>query len=887
MKRQVLGVLAVAGVLLAGCEPEPDVVVEPGGDVPTPAAAVARVRELRAKGVVPANRTATVRISRGRYPVSEPLTLTPADSGIRFVGDGWQSTVVDGGREIGPFAVNEKGVWVADVPKGFVFEQLWVGDRRAIRARTPNEGQFAYMKDEVHERPVNSFVAFPKDLAVIAKLTPEERAKTMVVYWQSWDMGYAAITGVDVATGRIDTSRSRGRPFFFWDKTCPRYILENYSGALDAPGEWFLDETASKVHYVPRDGEKPGVTKVFAPKLETVLAIAGDAEKGEYVKNVTFEGIGFEFSKLVLGPQGIDNRQAAANVDSAAVMVAGGDGIVFRDCRIAHTGAHGLWIRGGSTRCRVEHSLVEDLGAGGVYFGDQRRELKKTERNSSHLTITDSIVRHGGRILNGAIGVWLGHVNDCNVLHNEICDFYYTGVSLGWTWGYAETTTRRNHIDFNHIHHLGQGVLSDMGGVYSLGNQEGSTVCNNWIHDVNGYRDTGSPAWGLYTDEGSANILLASNLIERCRSGAIHQHYGKENLYANNIFATFDEFGVWRSKQEDHVTIRVMNNVFWWENPKAGTFDCHSTGGPKDLPADGNVYWCTAGEPKGDAYNHASWEKWRKDGKDASGAIADPLFVDPAHGDWRLKPDSSALKHGFKPFDWKRAGVLKADARWAARAAEETWDAFKDATKAPPYCREQASFDCERFAPGPLRNAMGSLAPFRDTQGRQGTLEFVGKDVGGGKRSLKFVELPNLPQSFAPMVALPCRVMDGVAKFVFSVKCEAGSRVQVETRDYDTKKPYLTATRLVFADGKAQVRGKTFAECPLGVWTDVEVVLPLSGPKKGTWTCTVTPRGGQPQVKEFAKLESGEFKNLNWIGFISFGKENSVWYLDDFRLTKE
>jgi hypothetical protein len=36
---------------------------------------------------------------------------------------------------------------------------------------------------------------------------------------------------------------------------------------------------------------------------------------------------------------------------------------------------------------------------------------------------------------------------------------------------------------------------------------------------------------------------------------------------------------------------------------------------------------------------------------------ADPLFVDPENGDFRLKPNSPALRMGFVPFDLRKVGL--------------------------------------------------------------------------------------------------------------------------------------------------------------------------------------------------------------------------------------
>ena len=89
------------------------------------------------------------------------------------------------------------------------------------------------------------------------------------------------------------------------------------------------------------------------------------------------------------------------------------------------------------------------------------------------------------------------------------------------------------HTKFNHIHHIGQGYLSDMGCVYTLGHQPGSRVENNFCSDVQSYNYGG---WGYYTDEGSREIFV-NNVAAHTKCAGHHQHYGTDNT-CSTIFTT-------------------------------------------------------------------------------------------------------------------------------------------------------------------------------------------------------------------------------------------------------------------------------------------------------------------------------------------------------------
>ena len=49
--------------------------------------------------------------------------------------------------------------------------------------------------------------------------------------------------------------------------------------------------------------------------------------------------------------------------------------------------------------------------------------------------------------------------------------------------------------------------------------------------------------------------------------------------------------------------------------------------------------------------------KWRELGYEAHSQVADPLFADATHDDYRLKPESPALKVGFKPIPVEKIGL--------------------------------------------------------------------------------------------------------------------------------------------------------------------------------------------------------------------------------------
>lgn len=836
------------------------------GPLATLQAARDAIRRSRGAGNAPM----MVLVRGGRHELSQALTFGPEDSNVTYAAYPGEKPVISGGRLITGWTRGEGALWTAKVEGRF--NQLFADGRRQPRARHPNEG---YLRTagpieplgdrEKARRDASKKIGFRYRPGDIRRWSNLEEVN--VVVYHAWTASVHWIASLDEENHVVRFTSPSGWPMGWWESQ-QRYHLENLREALDAPGEWYLDPKTGILTWWPPQGIDPNKVQVVAPRLRQLVVFGGEPAAGKFVENVNLKGLSFQNAEWMIKDRGLADGQSAISFTVGAIHAIGARNCTIEDCEIAHVGEYAIWLGQGCADNAVRRCHIHDLGAGGVCIGDSRRSTTDAQLaaglDARNNVVDNNFIHDGGHAFLAGVGVWIGQSSGNRVTHNEICDFYYTGISVGWTWGYGTSGARDNKLEYNHIHNLGKGVLSDLGGIYSLGISPGTTERYNLIHDIYSY-DYGG--WGLYTDEGSTGILLENNVVYNTKTGGFHQHYGRENIVRNNIFAFSMEEQIKRTRTEPHTSFFFERNIV------VGDHDAMLGSNWRDdnFRMDYNLYWNTAGD--GVDFFGNDLAGWQARGHDRNSIVADPMFVDAKSRDLRLKDGSPALKLGFKPIDMSRIGLY----------GEKEWvDAPKKIMRGPitmpPPRKSLRSIDEDFEAVEPGRHP--SLVRISGEE-KTARIAVTEETAAGGKRSLKIVDAADLSHTWQPHFYYEPRLNGGTAKMSFDLRVEPGAIISHEWRD--SASPYNVGPSLsIGADGSLKAGQQALLKLPHGQWVKFEITCPL-GSAAGTYDLRVTAPGQPP--RSFEKLPTGKnWKALRWLGFTSAANASTVFYLDNVKL---
>lgn len=547
----------------------------------TLSAALQQARELRRLQDASIQGGIHIIVKGGTYTLYEPVFIRPEDAGtpecptIIEAADG-EHPVFSGGIRISnwrPFNNNRK-IWVADVPaagnEGISFRQLWVNNKKAIRAKDTNGDSMRRILSWDHQagtcwipsshlrglNKASGLEMFIHQWWAIANL----RIKSMSV------QGDSTLLTFHQPESKIQSAHPWPAPWISKESGNSAFWLTNAFAFLDEPGEWYLDVKAQQVYYMPRPQEDMSRVVVTAPVLESLLFIQGTIDHP--VSHIAFKGIAFQHTSWLRPSQkghvplqaglylldaykleipgtpdkkGLEN-QAWIGRPPAAVDVSYTDHIVFNNCRFEHLASTGLDYRIGCHYDTISANLFKDIGGTGIQLGMYSDEAMEThlpynpqDRRAvcSHIQVTNNLVTNVTNEDWGTLGISAGYVSDVTIAHNEINEVSYTAISVGWGWTKTVNVMQNNRVIGNKIHHYARHMY-DVAGIYTLSAQPGSVISYNYIDSIYKapYAHIPTHWFYLYTDEGTACYTVTHNW---CPAEKFLQNAnGPDNIWEDN-----------------------------------------------------------------------------------------------------------------------------------------------------------------------------------------------------------------------------------------------------------------------------------------------------------------------------------------------------------------
>lgn len=641
----------------------------------------------------------------GTHRLRVPLTLGPADSppeGASIVWEGSEGTVVSGAVPVPSWERQPGSILRCDLGAlGLTASQVGAVSFRGRRmepARWPNRnaddvhgGEWGYVAKVEGGENVRSFaIEDPKS----HEWAHPERGTVSIFSGYDWAYSVVAMESFDRASGLITLAGNTWCPIRLGD----RLVLTGLREELDAPGEWYADPDDNTLLFLPPEG-----AEAVAPG-EVEVAVASDLFILDGCARLTVRRLGLEA------------------VSGEALSLRGSTDCRVEACRVRLTGAWGLSIRGGA-RCAIVGCDVTDCGHGGISVdGGDRTTLARGE----HLVDNNHVWRCGVTWKTYRPGVSVTGVGN-TVSHNLIHDLPHAGLLLagndnivefnvvhhvnlestdtgGLYFCSRDWTQRGNEIRWNVFHHIG-----------------GFGKANSWAPLADGKVEFRYPhfTWGIYLDDPTTGTRVFGNILYAVPVCGLHNHGGRDNTWENNVLidcpainegALWNAWSEWPSiyerlrertqpgspylerypelariaptRPEEMSGVRFLRNIVrythegteWLRRENGGQIPLYQLSmSAEDFAAnewDGNcVSWedgldvrvrlNVGGGPSGSL----TWEEWRALAKDATSRVADPLFVDAAAGDWRLRPESPALALGFQQIPVERIGPYEDEAR--------------------------------------------------------------------------------------------------------------------------------------------------------------------------------------------------------------------------------
>lgn len=507
----------------------------------------------------PGGDTLILQLAGGTYRLSAPIVLGQNSPIVKWKhveikSADEQEVIITGNQLIsGKWEAAGTHVWRCRVDG--VFNQLFVNGKRAIRARFPNVGE--WLEPDSVDFTANILYLNGKIPKAFSKLRGAELHATGMWHWNR-----QYIERFDSKAHRVITVTHPGSDASYTKiREHDRVHFENAKEFLDTEGEWFLDRGNRFLYYFSK--ENPEAKKIEYPALTELFRLLGADE--HHIRGFSFNGITFEgtdWDMMAVERKGLQagfwgtGRTDSVYAPPAALSFEWVANSRIVNCTFRNLGEGAISLGDGCTYNAIENNHFNDIGSNVIQVGFRRAYLgdghplhldhSDPRRVSHHNLIRNNRLDNFGTTDLGAVGIWIGYSHNNRIDYNELVNFPYSGISVGWYWGtdttLVATNCHHNTIAWNEISN-GMRYLSDGAGIYLVGNQPGTVVHDNYVHDIGGGYTITS---GIYVDEGGANMTITGNyfdaLVNPHEAYAIKLH--KNAIPTMSIFNNGGEYQV-------------------------------------------------------------------------------------------------------------------------------------------------------------------------------------------------------------------------------------------------------------------------------------------------------------------------------------------------------
>ena len=567
--------------------------VSPSGSNQNPGTASQPLRDLsRAQQVVESDnattsRDITVYLEGGTYRLSKPLVFGPRDSGHAGFKVTWTAApgatpVISGAIRIAGWRLADRtlNIWSAPVPGGLSTRQIYVNSVRAALASGPSPVALAKRAD--------GYLASSK--AMSRWRNPSEIDFVYSRQLGPWTEPICPVASIHGAAIRMaepcwnNSNRRRKNYVGYGTLASPTYI-ENAYELLEQPGQFYLDNAAHRLYYIPRDGQDMSSADVEVPRLDTLLEGSGTAR--DPIHDITFSNVEFAFATWMQPnkPEGFSEIQAGYTItektgydtqglchlaphgtcpygawtkEPGNIQFSYDQNLTFLNDRFVHLGAAGLNLDNGSQHATVSGSVFTDISGNGIELGNVDKPQAAGAEQTLDNTISDNHLYGLPVEYHGGVGILVGYAARSTISHNQIDHLPYTAISMGWG-GWLDKGLRPPVANYSHDNVVSDNliydyvqIVSDGGGVYTLGltgtsMANGEKITGNVIHDQLNW------SYGLHSDNGATYVTNAGNVLYnddydwagnhsdyRSHPGSLHPGARDPQLIENNYWQQGD-----------------------------------------------------------------------------------------------------------------------------------------------------------------------------------------------------------------------------------------------------------------------------------------------------------------------------------------------------------